>query len=68
MVTFESPYALGERVYVGTGRDLIAVVSAVLWSANEPQIKVQYVHCGVVYSPWVDLSIVSKIPQEEKGA
>ncbi len=65
MKTFKSPYGLGDRVFVGPGQDLIATVSAVLWSANEAQLKVTYVHCGIVYAPWVDLSIVSAVPSAD---
>lgn len=60
MVKFESPYALGEKVYVGPGRDLVAVVIAVMFATDGPEVKVSYVHNGTVYSTWADPLIITK--------
>lgn len=64
MATFESPYALGERVYVGPGKGIVAVVIGVLWSTVEADIKVTYVHEGRIVQDWVNLAIVRKAEDE----
>lgn len=65
MFTYTSPYALGDRVYVGEDKAIIARVIGVLWSAEDPDIKVTYVHSGTVHSLWVNQRMVSRVPEDE---
>lgn len=42
MVTHESPFGLGDKVHIDGNLDLVAVVTAVLWRVENPQVEVSW--------------------------
>jgi len=51
--TYTSDYEIGDRVHVDGDSSISAVVTAVLWRTENPQLEITWWHNGAQQSCWV---------------
>lgn len=51
--TYESVFALGDRVLIGDDDQTVGMVTAICWRTEFPQVEVSWMHNGTLQCVWV---------------
>ena len=62
--TFESPYAIGDRVLLAHDEShaLVMVVTALSWRTEMPQVEVTWTNAGSIQTAWVTPALLRLAP------
>lgn len=61
---YASPFALGDRVTIGDDTSVVAIVTAVLWRTEAPQIEVSWMNGGALNASWVAPMMLKPAPEQ----
>ena len=68
-MTFDAPFTFGQRVYLDDDRELIAIVTGLMWrDCDGVSVEVSYLHNGDAKSAWMHPWRLTLAPARDKGS